>query len=67
MNDHKPWDVDAQGEDSLNQPEEKRPQYEVIKAFSHGRKRVHPGDDLPKDISDAAMASLLRKGVLEEL
>lgn len=68
MDNQKPWD-DVDLEDDLQDQPERRvePKYEVLKSFSHGRTRVQPGDEVPKDISELALASLLRKGVLREL
>ena len=69
MDNQKPWDnVDL--EDDLQdqpEPETREPKYQVLKRFSHGRIRVNPGDEMPKDISDIALASLLRKGVVKAL
>ena len=50
------------------QPESKpEPEYMVVREFSHRNYgRVKPGDALPDDISDVAIASLLRKGVLKK-
>ena len=62
-NDLKPLE-ELEQEFQEDQPKPLEPQYEIVRSFSHGARKVNPGDELP-DLSEAAMASLLRKGVLK--
>lgn len=70
MKYHKPWEGDDLEETEAQEepkPETKEAKFEVVKAFSFGKQKVLPGDELPSGISEAALASLLRKGVLKAL
>lgn len=66
-NDQKPWEGEDLDDLQVDTGPEPMPKYEVLKNFSFGKQKVHPGDDLPDGISDKGMASLLRKGVLKTL
>lgn len=43
------------------------PKYEVVRSFSHLKREIKPGDGVPSGLSEAAMAHLLRRGVLRAL
>lgn len=44
-----------------------KPKYEVVRSFSHLKREIKPGDEVPSGLSEAAMAFLLRRGVLKAL
>ena len=69
MEDQKPWEDDDSLEEVLQveHKPEPMPKYEVVKSFSFGKQTVLPGDEVPEGVSEKAMASLLRKGVLKTL
>jgi hypothetical protein len=72
MDNQKPWGSEPLEEDLQEQPEPvRKPKYEILREFKVGRMRasrkVLPGDELPKEVSEKAIASLLRKGVLRAL
>jgi len=73
MDNQKPWGSEALEEDNLQETTEQgqKPKYEVVRKFSVGKgrasRRVLPGDELPDEVSEKAIASLLRKGVLKAL
>ena len=71
MDNQKQWS-DRSGDEkvtsSLDLNRESKAKYEVVKAFwLRGKGRVKPGDAVPKNLTDLAVASLLRKGVLKAL
>ena len=75
MDNQKHWSDQAGEEEaeelqtsSVKPNRESKAKYEVVKAFSnrkHGK--IEPGDEVPNDLTDLALTSLLRKGVLKAL
>lgn len=68
----KPWGSETLDEDLQETTEQgQKPKYEIVRKFSVGRRRasrvIMPGDELPHDVSEKAIESLLRKGVLKAL
>ena len=67
MDNQKPWGSEPLEEDFQDQSEHgRKPKYEVVREFKFGRRIVSPGEELP-EVSEKAIASLLRKGVLKAL
>ncbi len=67
MDNQKPWEGEPLEEDLQDQSEHgRKSKYEIVREFKFGRQTVSPGDELPA-VSEKAIASLLRKGVLKAL
>lgn len=72
MDNQKPWGSEALEEDLQETTEQgRKSKYEIVRKFSVGRARasrtILPGDELPDEVSEKAIAFLLKKGVLKTL
>ena len=68
MKNRKLWEGEDLEMESQEDPKaEPKAEYEVMKPFTHGKEKILPGSEVPKDLSAAALGSLIRKGVLRPL
>ena len=59
-------DLEVDLEPEPSNQEDRAVRYEIVGKFSSGGTKYFPGDELP-DLSDEALQSLLRKGVVKPL